>query len=322
MRSLLTLFVMTLSVGPLSDVLAATGGGGTVLVLKQTATVRGPEILLGDVAEVRESGHDDRTGLAAIPVGPSPMPGETRIISQSDLTRLLKAAALPDANVNGAPQVRVSRSSRTLAESEVAPVLRAHVAAITAWQPDEIDVRAVRNLAGIQIPEGDTTLRFAQKSAPSSFGSLLLALEVSVEGKPVRTVWISADVRIKATLLQAARRLRYGAVLTDGDVRPVRVEVPDPRESYIRSSDAAVGKVLRRNLKPGDLITEDALSEPMVVHMGQTVRLRFEKSNIRVTMPVRAEQSGWLGQSIRVRNLEFARSMKAVVVGPGEVLIQ
>jgi flagella basal body P-ring formation protein FlgA len=322
MRSLLTLFVVMFSVGPLSDVRAATGGAGSVLVLKQTAVVRGPEILLGDVADPREPCHEDVTGLAGIPVGPSPMPGETRIVSQSDLTRLLKAAALPDIIVSGASQVRVSRSSRTLAESEVAPVLRAHVAAITAWQPDEIEVRAVRNLAGSQIPEGDTVLRFMQKSAPSSFRNLLLALEVSLDGRPIRTVWVSADVRINATLLQAAKRLRYGAVLTDEDFHPVRVEISDPRESYLRSSDAVVGKVLRRNLRPGDLITEDALSEPMVVRTGQTVRLRFEKSNVRVTMPVRAEQNGWLGQSIRVRNLEFARSMKAVVVGPGEVLIQ
>jgi flagella basal body P-ring formation protein FlgA len=322
MRGLLALLVITLSIGPLSDLRAANGRPGTVLILKQTAVVSGPEILLGDLTEPQGSGHPEAPGLASLAVGPSPMPGETRIVSQSDLSRLLEAAALPDVNVGGATQVRVSRSSRTLAEAEVAPVLKAHIAAITAWRPEEIEVRTIKNLAGVQVPDGDVTFRFVQKSAPSRFRNFLLALEVMVDGGPVRTVWVGADVRINATILQAARRLPYGAVLSGDDVRSVSVEIPDARASYFRSTDAVVGKVLRRSLKPGDLITENALADPLVVRTGQTVHLRFERSNVHVVMSARAEQDGRVGQSIRVRNLEFAHVMKAVVVGPGEVLIQ
>jgi flagella basal body P-ring formation protein FlgA len=321
-RGSLTLLAVILCAGFQWGARAAEGRPDSALILRETAVVSGPEVLLGDLADLPESGPADSVRLAGLSAGPSPLPGETRIITRTDVGRIIEAAALLGIGVAGASQVRVSRSSRLLTEAEVAPVLKSHVAALTVWQPEDIEVRAIRNLKGVQIPEGNTTVRCLLRSAPSSFRSLLLPLEVSVDGSPIRTVWISADVRINATVMQAARALSYGTALTGDDIRPARIEIPDPRAAYVRGAEAAKGKVLRRSLKPGELITEDALSDPLVVRSGDTVRLRLEKPNIRMVILARAEQDGRVGQAIRVRNLEFARVLKAVVVGPGEVLIQ
>ena len=322
MRSSLALFAVILAAGFLSSARALESRPEMTLILKERAVVSGPEILLGDVADLQPSDRAEVAGLAHLPMGSSPIPGETRIVTRTDVSKALGTTSVPDVEVSGAAQVRISRSSRPLAEADVVPVLRSHVAAITVWRPEEIEIRAIGNLKGVEIPDGNITFRFAQKSAPSNFRNLLLPLEVSVGGRPVRTVWITADVHINATVMQAARKLPYGAALAGDDVRPVRIEIPDPRAAYVRSAEAAAGKVLRRSLKPGELITEDALSDPLIVRSGDTVRLRLEQSNLHMVMQARAEQNGRMGQSIRVRNLEFARILKAMVVGPGEVLIR
>ncbi len=317
MRGSLAIAAVILSAGLLSDAHADMS-----LILREAAVVSGPEILLGDLADLPAEDDGEAAGLAGLSIGPSPMPGETRIVTRADVSRVLEGADLTGVGVAGAPQVRISRSSRSLTEEEVAPVLKSHLASITAWDPEEIEVRAIRNLKDVRVPEGDTSVRFVLKSPPSSFRSLLLPLEVTVNGRPARTVWITADVRINATVMQAARMLPFGTALTGDDIRPVRVEITDPRAVYVRSAGAAAGKVLRRSLRTGELITREALSDPLVVRSGDTVRLRLEKQNIRLVILARAEQDGRMGQSIRVRNLEFARVMKAVVVGPGEVRVQ
>jgi len=71
-----------------------------------------------------------------------------------------------------------------------------------------------------------------------------------------------------------------------------------------------------------EAITREVLTSPYLVRSGDTVRLRFEQSGVSLATLVRAEQSGKLGQVIRVRNLDFMRSVKAQVVGPGEVKAQ
>jgi flagella basal body P-ring formation protein FlgA len=292
------------------------------LTLRETAVVSGPEIRLGDLADLSAAGDGKSAGLAGLSIGPSPMPGETRIVTRTEVGRILEAADLPGVAVAGAPSVRISRSSRSLTQGEVAQVLKSQIASVTAWEPDEIEVRSIRNLKDILVPEGNTALRFILKSPPSSFRNLLLPLEISVDGRSARTVYITADVRINATVMQAARMLPFGTALTGDDIRQARIEITDPRAAYVRKAEAATGKVLRRSIKIGELITEDSLSDPLVVRSGDTVRLRLEQQNIRLVILARAEQDGRMGQSIRVRNLEFARVMKALVVGPGEVLIQ
>ncbi len=322
MRGSLSFSALVIFAGLLSSVRAVESRPEITLNLRETAAVSGSEILLGDLAELPGSGDARVAALAGLSAGPSPMPGETRIVTRTDVSRILEGAGLAGIDVAGAPQVRISRSNRLLTEDEVTPAVKSHIAALTIWNPEEIEIRGIRNLNGVRVPEGKTTVRFIVKSAPSSFHGLLLPLEVSVDGRPVRTVWIKADVRINASVMQAARTLRFGAVLTGDDIRPARIEITDPRSAYVRSVEAAAGKVLRRTVKAGEPITEDALSEPLVVRSGDTVRLRLEKPNIRLVVLARAEQDGRMGQSIRVRNLEFARVMKALVVGPGEVLIQ
>lgn len=323
MGSSLTLIAVIISVGFLFDSRAAESRPGMTLALREKAVANGPEILLGDLAELPESNATGIAGLAGLSLGPSPMPGETRIVTSTEVHRILETAALPGISVGGAARTRVTRSSRPLPEAEVAQALRAHLAAISGWQADEIEVRAIRKLNDVSIPEGSTTsLHVLQRSAPVSFRNLSIPMEVSVDGRPVRTIWVTADIRITATVAQATKRLPYGTVLTGDDFKIVRAEIPDPRSSYIRSAEMGSGKVLRRTLKPGELITGDALSDPLLVRNGDTVRLRLENSNIRVVMLARAEQNGRMGQSIRIRNLDFARTLRALVVGPGEVLVQ
>jgi flagellar basal body P-ring formation protein FlgA len=322
MRGSLTAVVVILFAGLLSNARGVENRADLSLILRETAVVSGPEIRLGDLADLPAAVDGKSAGLAGLSIGPSPMPGETRIVTRTEVGRILEAADLPGVAVAGAPSVRISRSSRSLTQGEVAQALKSHIASVTAWEPDEIDIRSMRNLKDVLVPEGNTALRFILKSPPSSFRNMLLPLEVSVDGRSARTVWIKADVRINATVMQAARMLPFGTALTGDDIRPVRIEITDPRAACVRKAEAATGKILRRSIKTGELITEDALSDPPVVRSGDTVRLRLEQQNIRLVILARAEQDGRMGQSIRVRNLEFARVMKALVVGPGEVLIQ
>jgi flagella basal body P-ring formation protein FlgA len=150
----------------------------------------------------------------------------------------------------------------------------------------------------------------------------MLPIEILVDGEPVRMLWITADVRIRACVLQAARRLPYGAVLGAGDLRETLADIRDPRASYIRQVEEAAGKVTRRVLMPGDLLVRDALSDPLAVRNGDTVRVLLNRADIRLVVLARAEQDGRLGQMIRVRNVDFASVLNGRVSGRGEVTIQ
>jgi flagella basal body P-ring formation protein FlgA len=213
-------------------------------------------------------------------------------------------------------------TARPVIESDVVPVIRSHIASTTEWRPEEIEIRSIRNLNGFERPAGEATFRVSRNTAPADYRRILLPIEVCVDHRFHRMIWVSADIRIKATVVQAARRLRYGSAIAEGDVRAARVEIRDARRAYLRDTRDAVGMVLRRAVMEGEPLTRDALSVPLLVRSGETVRLRLQRVAVCLTTSARAEQSGKLGQFIRVRNIDFARTLRAQVVGRGEVVIK
>jgi flagella basal body P-ring formation protein FlgA len=94
------------------------------------------------------------------------------------------------------------------------------------------------------------------------------------------------------------------------------------RLSYARDPQEILGKVSRRGLLSGDLLDRDTFTEPLLVHNGETVRLRLEREGIMLTSLAKAAQDGRLGQFIRVRSLDFSTLLKVQVTGRAEVKMQ
>jgi len=147
-------------------------------------------------------------------------------------------------------------------------------------------------------------------------------MEALSEGKVLRTFWVQAEVRIHLTTVQAVRRLAYGSVIGRDDIKEAPTELSDLHADYIRNCDLALGKVLRRTLSPGDPLTRDSLANPVLIRNGETVRLSFRNGPVSLATFARAEQDGRIGQIIRVRNMDFLRTVKAIVTGRGEVRIE
>ncbi len=201
-------------------------------------------------------------------------------------------------------------------------LVRSHVAQVTPWKEAEIQVRSIGSFTATELPAGESTFQIYDREPLSVYRNALIPVEILQAGKLIRTVWITADVTIRASVVQAAAKLQYGGIISPGDVKEVLMEIPDARSQYLRTSSEAIGKVLRRTLSPGDPLTRESVSNPLMVHTGETVRVRMERGFIVLTAVARAEQDGRIGEMIRIRNLDFSRLLKATVIGRGEVRIE
>jgi flagella basal body P-ring formation protein FlgA len=199
---------------------------------------------------------------------------------------------------------------------------RSYISGQTGWREEEIEIRSIVPLGEVGIPSGDVSYRVSGSATINTFRGLILPMEVLIDGKHVQTFWAKTDVRVVSKLVQAVRRLPFGSLVGEDDIKAAPVEVTNPRMEYIRNSELAVGKVLRRTLLPGDPLTRDSLTNPVLVRSGETVRLFLQKGPVTLAAIARAEQDGKIGQVIRVRNLDFSRSVRAQVTGRGEVTIE
>jgi flagellar basal body P-ring formation protein FlgA len=292
------------------------------LVLKEEVSAQKAVVCLGDVADVQA-----RPGLgldpALIELGTAPEFGSVRNFSRSQIQESVAAVLGPSAEVGfeGAQAVKVKRQGRPADPSEISAAIKSYILKVTTWTGPEVEVSLTGNPADVEIPIGDVDLVIPQRNSPVSFQNIAFRLEAMRAGKVMRSFWVTADVHIRAKVLQAARQIPFGGILAVEDLQEATTEITDPRVIYFRKLEEVVGNEVKRPLSTGDPITRDVVTSPVLVRSGDMVQLRLIRSGVSLTTSARAEQNGKLGQLIRIRNLEFSRPIKAMVTARGEVMV-
>ena len=106
-------------------------------------------------------------------------------------------------------------------------------------------------------------------------------------------------------------------MLTLGDFAPGTAE----NLAVIGSSEDLVGKVARRTLLPGKLISRTSVSEPMLIQKGSIVSAEFHAGALVITASVLALQSGALNDLIQARNVDSGKTIVGAVQADGTIRI-
>jgi flagellar basal body P-ring formation protein FlgA len=320
--------IQRISAGLLAGVMGfllsvAMSADSVTIVLRSEVNIEHRQVLLGDVADLRGPDQAGPAELARVSLGVLSSAGMVRNFTSDQVLEAVKRAFgdRPACIVTGAPVVQVRLEGRRVEAEELQAAVKEHLLRTTDWRPEEIDLRSLRVLNAIEVPEGKIEFRVPPRGSLSHARNQVLPVEVLLDGVLLQTIWVSAEVSITADVLQAVKKIPFGRSLSADDVKVMPTRISDPHANCIRRYDDAAGQVLRRTLSPGDPLTRETLTSPVLVRSGQPVRLRLDRDGVRLEVMARAEQSGRLGQVIRVRGLEYARVIKAEVTGPAEVKV-
>src|SRR6185503_4578702 len=76
------------------------------------------------------------------------------------------------------------------------------------------------------------------------------------------------------------------------------------------------GLLAKRDLEPGQVLTNDLLYLPLYVHKGDSVTVKAKSGSVTIAATMRAKSAGKLGETIAVEHLSGEGSTTARVVGP------
>jgi flagella basal body P-ring formation protein FlgA len=126
-------------------------------------------------------------------------------------------------------------------------------------------------------------------------------------------------VDVTTPYLRVSRDVARGALLTAEDVEAV---VGVPGEVVFRPLprlDEAIGTRVVRPLRAGETVTGTMIAAVPFVKSGDRVRTRVDAGALVAYGQAVAEQSGGLGQVIRLLNPESRRTIRGRIVARGEV---
>jgi len=143
-----------------------------------------------------------------------------------------------------------------------------------------------------------------------------LVIGVRCRGSSPWKVYVPVKLTAKRQVLVTSRPLSRGATLSAADVRLEEKDVTVARGAYLTDIAQLSGKILKRTVPEGRLVTVDLLNEENIVKRGQRVTLMVEQSGFMVQMAGTALSDGTMNERIRVENNASRRTVEGIVRSP------
>lgn len=293
------------------------------------AHVRGPDIVLGDIATIETADEQLRTRLQHLVIGRAALPGQRRELHVSTMRTRMRQQRLPVQSVlidTSTPEVSVRTRANTVSGTVLAE------AALTAL--DAYASSTTHSAAGdahwmfecalpdeITVVDGLLSVR-AQRVSGSAPGALVAAVDVMVAGAVQRTVMVRCDAALERDVLVATTSLkRHEDLQPDAVTVERRTFTSLPREALVPLGVAEELGHWRatRPIGPGAVLTV-GMAEPVpAVRRGSRVSIVASLGGIEISVPGVALADGRPGDVIRVENELSGQVVQVLVVDEARV---
>jgi len=298
----------------------ATAARADRVVVSPEATVATEVVHLADVAVLD---GPVASALGGIALGPAPLAGETRTFDGGALLSTLRRGGLDPATVTYTlpPMLRVKRAAQEISESGVREILQDFLAESLGDGVADAAIRSVQLPGTIRIPSGPFHAQVSLPAGSDLVGRVRVAIKFTVDDRPVKEVWVTADIARFGPVVVAKRAFGRGEVVGNDDVQVDRRELSELPRGTLTALDDAIGMRTRSPVLPYAALTRDQLTAPPVVRRGDVVLLVLERGGLRITAPGEAREDAARGAAIHVLNRTSRQEVVGRVQEPGTVVV-
>ncbi len=288
--------------------------GVVKVVLPNEVHVRGTELSLGQIAKIDSDDPALKARVEKVALGYAPAPGYTRLFSAdrmlADLSREFDGVKI---TVGGESACRVFPEIERVRSEAIEAAARAELTAKLK------DFDALANLSelitGVDVPAGAEPATLVASLPPESVrpGLVSVPVKVMVDKNAYRTVWTTWKVELWELRPVLKRGVHAGETL-DADLFEQR-RVPVGAQFTQKRLDARqlTGAVASRELAAQSVVAEGDVLRPTVVQKGDSVFLTIRKGSISARVAAIAQESGSLGDRIRVELQDKTRILTGAI---------
>lgn len=286
------------------------------ITIRPQAFVEGPQITIGDVAEIHGDVPSTVSRVRQIVIGQSPPAGEERNVHGGYIITRLKQHGLYDDDVvvEGPEKIRITRAFQRIESREVETAVRRAMQQHMTWDPKQTTVHELRGVEAVLLPPGpvEYDVTFPLNSdflGPTSF-TVAFRVAGNVEARQYGTAYIDVTQDVVTT----ARPIARNEIIEAADVRLTRMNMARVSQQVHRRAEDVVGKRARRSLHANTVIHTHEVENLPTVQKGDMVLMLAESALLKVSTMGEALESGMRGDTIRIRNITSNREVRAIIV--------
>jgi len=308
-------------------------GMAAEIQIRSECRTDGGLVLLSDVADVISNDPAETKKLSGTDLLPAPGAGEKRFLRLRELQDLL---AVRGVNLS---QHRFSGSGQVTLIGAIEPVARptvARAAQLPVKQATELVRAAIARYLQEQSPGGEQwTIKLALDT--EHVAGIAAAQSVAVSGG--KSPWtgpqafaisyaarsgvvqctVVAQVTVPPAVVVAVQTINRGSVIRASDVRLQPGKAAEGEVQVFTSLDDVLGKEATRVISTGQMLDEQVVRRPLLVHRGEVITVYARTAGIQVRTNARSRDDGSQGDLVGVETMSDRKTYFARVSGPQEV---
>lgn len=306
----------------LTAMIALSGrAGADTVTLRPESLVKGPEIVLGDVADIEGA---NAVALSAVPLGPAAQPGTIKRLSTAILASRVKTAGidLNGISFGGAQMVNVTTLSNELPRTALVESLRDFILANMPWKNDEAEVDVPQPLEDVVLPDGALAITWHANPEYRYIGAGGFRGEIAVDGKTQRTVMLRANINAYADVLVAKNEITRGKPARPEDFETRRELLNNLSRESVREPMAVAGKIARKTLFAGQTVKTSDFEAPQVIKRNQLVHVETRAGSLAIQSQAVAMNDAKAGDLLQCSNPSSNQQFQGIVLADGTVVVQ
>jgi len=283
----------------------------------------GQAVLLSDIATVSFVGTALQKKALDIKLFNAMAEGEQKQISNVEMVRLLKEKTAGESELLSVNWTYfVSEKIQITAKKNHLSTRRINNQILLGLTDRCADCQfTIRNLVVPLILEDSPLSSFdLDTSSLRLAGGFVLPLRVSFAGVE-KVFYVTGDTRTKTKALALNRALNMGEKISEKDVVSTETEITFQTDAFATLENLQ-GHSAGRYLQVGRVLLVSDLKKETVVQRGQIIQAISGDDNFEVSTQMQAEDSGAIGDLIRLKNTETQKLFSGRVVDRGVVRIQ
>jgi len=293
------------------------------ILIKETATVTGDTVKLGDIAVFTPKGDARIPMLREEAISAAPAPGRDLSLNSRFLIYRLSGLMSGDHHVRiKVPQMLlVHRNGQMVSAKKMTDLFKQYVFSRAPWDRKEMKLESVRTPGPVLLPCGHLSWDIQGRGEEDFVGDVSLVISFSVDGRLYRKVPVSGRILVSRKVVKTVRKIRKGEMIVAGDVVELYEDTMRSGGTEVRSRKAVVGKRAARTLQEGQVLSREMVEDPPTVRKGDRVIIRAENGAVAVSALGKVLEDGRSGEQVKVVNISSGKELFADVICPGQVRV-
>ena len=294
------------------------------IALRDSVTVPGPYVLLGEVATITDGDSGTVARFSMVNIAPAPPLGRSRRLNRAYIDRALRGAGFDPASFDlvGSESVAVSTSSDILPSDEIRAKIVSELVGRWTGDPADLTIEFPSIVPHVTIPGRSVNIKVTFSGSAFPRGNVLSYIDILDGETLLQRVPVTVRVRTYGSVVITARRIRQFQILVAGDLTTDHRETTDLGFVIVFSPASLLGLRTRGNIEVGQIVERRMVDFPPLIHRGDLVTVLIRQGKVTASIQGEAREDGRAGDRIRIRNPVSGRDLVARVVDARTVLIE